>query len=303
MRTIVVSASDDNYLPVAKGLWLSLRGIPDVDLGFVDFGHSDETLAWFSENAPDTVIRRLPDHIDEMAERLQRQYYHRALLLRPYLPDIYPDYECIIWIDSDAWVQEHSTIGLFRDAVRSRPDSVALTPVLDVTYYPLFDFPGKFIDENVTPVYEAFYGASIAQEFRYRPILACGTFAMHRDCALWHRWRKEVERLYERRSEVPTNIFHVADQTAFNYLAYTSGLYTLLDARHSYLANVGRLHRGASGKVETVGPEARTIGIIQISDIVNRGLATKYLEEGLLFERGDYLSKQDHKRLSSIVRP
>jgi len=52
-----------------------------------------------------------------------------------------------------------------------------------------------------------------------------------------------------------------------------------------------------------VGPEARTIGIIQISDIVNRGLATKYLEEGLLFERGDYLSKQDHERLSSIVRP
>src|SRR5271170_6725320 len=105
MRTVLVSANDDNFLPLAKGLWLSLRDLPlgdQVQLGWVDIGQSERTKRWLHLNVPGLIVRRPTSEVDTTVTGLAPMNYHRAALLRPYLADMFPEADVIIWIDADA---------------------------------------------------------------------------------------------------------------------------------------------------------------------------------------------------------
>jgi hypothetical protein len=226
----------------------------------------------------------VPSAVDRWVTDLARAHYHRALLIRPFLPEMLPEWETILWLDSDCWVQDLDSVELIFDVAEDRRDCAVVTPLLDLAYYPLFDFPAQFIRDNVSAVYDAFYGADVSADLSLRPILSMASFAMRRD-NLWDAWAAEIERLFRCHEGVAENILHVAEQTAFNCLAYSSGKYVALSARHSFVASLGPLTRNDDGTVVVHEPEHRRVGIIQLSGVTD-GHAPRYLDEGLLFGRG-----------------
>lgn len=300
MSSAIVSASDDNYLPLAKGLWLSLSHVP-YDLVFIDFGGSGHTRAWLQATLPRVRIVSVPSELEDRVHGLALATYHRAQLLRPFLPEILPDFEFITWIDSDAWVQESRSCQLVFEALYQHPDHVVTTALLDRAYYPLFDFPRTFVHDNISPVYEAFYGAQIADEFQWRPLLPSCLFGMKRSNPIWALWALELKRLWTECAHVPANILHVAEQTAFNYLVYTSRKYIALSAVHSFLANLGRLVRNQEGVVVVDEPERRKVGVIQLNG-VTEGHAQRFLEAGILFQSGEYLLGEEREHLLALSR-
>ena len=300
-----MSASNDNFLPLAKGLWSSLLelGLADnYELAWVDIGNSDETRRWLSRHAPAVRQVNLIQQCISFVERLTNVAYHRALLLRPFLPMILPSADVIIWIDSDMWVQDRGSIDLFKSTVVAHPDAVAIAPILDVAYGPLFVQAEQFFEDNVAPVWSALYGESIAGDFSHRPLLSNGLFAIAGGSDIWAQWRNEIEKLWLANRARPTRYVHVAEQTALSYLLYTSSRFCVLEALHNFHANLGVLERNAEGIVTTGGPDRRRVGVVHLSDIGTAGMASEYVRRELLYRRGRYLDSSEREQLFNMQR-
>ena len=211
------------------------------------------------------------------------------------------EYDAILWIDADAWLQQDSTVETFFRAIGEKPDHLAITPAMDAAYFPVFEMSPQFVETHIGQVFDAFYPEE-AMAARCRPLLTCGAFAMHRASPLWDSWAKEVERLYGKSWDVAPHVFHVADQTALNHLAYQTGLVAPLDARHSFIACLGRPQRNAEGRVVTDRIDPREIGIVQLAGLADQTVLQWYLRDGLFFDCGRYLTGEDLEALRSLER-
>jgi len=305
MRTIIVSASDDNFLPLAKGLWASLRdrGLDgSFDLFWIDIGNGQQTRKWLEREVPEVTCIELTNEVKEFADSLTHLHYQRALLLRPFLPTLLPHCDTIVWIDSDIWIQDRSTLDAFVEAVAWRPTQMAICPVLDVAYAPLFSSSTRFVEDNVTPVWTALFGADVANAFRDRPLLSAGMFALAADSDLWDLWANQIQSTYERNFDGDGSYIHVAEQTALTYLLYSSGRFTPLEAIHNFHANIGDLERDDFDRVCTAAPVRRVIGAVHLSDVVNRNLGATYVAKGLLYQRGESLSQTELAAIETMGR-
>jgi len=305
MSTVIVSASNDNFLPLAKGTWRSMIDLGlnrTFDLAWIDIGQAEVTSRWLETEASPVRRVALSSEVHEFVERRARASYHRALLLRPFLPSMFPEADVIIWIDSDIWIQEAETIRLFESAVISEPAAVAISPILDVAYEPLLRRSEEFIMDNVLPVWEELYGAAEAREYQHRPLFSNGLFAIAGGSDIWGEWATEVDRLFGMVDTVAPKYVHVAEQAALTHLLYRSGRFTALEAIHNFHANIGELRRLPDGTVTTCPPASRRVGAVHLSDIASHGRARMYWEAGLLYENGRDLSKREVEWLLNLRR-
>ncbi len=303
-ETVLISASNDNFLPLAKGLWASLYKLGlhrRYRLAWVDIGQSERTRAWLTSHAPEVEQLALSSAAMDFTTTLAHRPYERALLVRPFLPSLLPDAVRLVWLDSDLWVQETWAV---QDVVRcltQSPDHAVICPVLDVGYWPLLHQARRYVEENVTPVWRALYGPVVAADLSPRPLLSAGVFAMTRDDQRWAWWAEEIEQHW-RNPTVPPHYLHGAEQSALTYLLYTTGRFHALDALHNFHANLGALVCTEDGVVTTAGPVPRTVGAVHLCDLEHRGLAEQYLTQQLLFERGRYLDEAERAAFSSLRR-
>ena len=303
--TWLVSASNDNFLPLAQGLWKSIAAA-DLDseftLAWIDIGGAERTREWLTAEMPNVEQVEISESVREFIERLSSQNYHSALLIRPFLPDMLNDAQNIIWIDSDIWLQDGSSIRAFDEALHLEPRNAAIVPIMDIAYPAMLDQAKSFTDDNIRRVWRELYGDKVADDFTPRPLLSAGIFGMNRHSPVWGEWATEIERLWKRKAEIAPEVLHVAEQTALTYLLYSSGRLTALDSVHNFHANLGELRRNSDGVVTTIAPNHRRIGAIHLSDIVTRDLAQKYLAKELLYEGGSYLTDADVAHIISLTR-
>src|SRR5579863_150981 len=111
MRTLIVTAADDNFFPLLHDLLSSLhqwRERPFTDLAVFDLGLSLDNKNRVARFARYIVEPRwdLP-----VADTHRARFpSHRALTVRPFLPDYFPGYDVYMWMDADTWVQERFAI-------------------------------------------------------------------------------------------------------------------------------------------------------------------------------------------------
>jgi hypothetical protein len=303
--TWLVSASNDNFLPLAQGLWKSIVATDsdsEFRLAWIDIGGSERTREWLHAEMPNVEQVEISESVRKFIRRLSSQNYHSALLIRPFLPDMLSEAQDIIWIDSDIWLQDASSIRAFDEALHLEPGNAAIVPIMDTAYTAMLDQAKSFTDDNVRRVWRELYGDKVADVFTPRPLLSAGIFGMNRHSPIWSDWATEIERLWKRKDEVAPEVLHVAEQTALTYLLYSSGRLTALDSVHNFHANLGELRRDANGVVTTAAPNHRRISAIHLSDIVTRDLAQKYLARELLYEGGSYLTEEDVAHIISLTR-
>lgn len=306
MAHVLISASNDNFLPLAKGLWLSLLERPvgeGISMAWVDLGGSEATRAWLDEFAPQVMIIDPPADIANHVTDPHALHYFRSLRVRPLLPRLVPWADTIVWIDSDIWIQRPDTIAAFVRGVAQAPDRAVITPILDIGYSALFQQAASYQNETVHAIWSTLYDEQVAEQLRYSPLLSNGLFAMRADNDLWARWDEEFGRLWARHAgRVEQKFLHIVEQTTLTYLLYTTGRYSLLDATHNFHANLGHIERDERDVVVIPGAAPRVVGAVHLSDIVSWNLGQRYLDEGLFFQHGEYLTEADRAALSSFDR-
>ncbi len=298
--TAVVFSCDENFFGLAKGLILSLRTKPNdfnlKNIYFLDIGASYNSLQWLEAQGV-SIIRDvkkfcLPEQVSEAGGN-----YRVAQLLRPELPGIIAGYDYYMWIDSDIWLQDLSSLITFRRAAEAKHGAAVVVPTIDCTYRILLEDCTR-LTKFAQEWYEPLYGPAIANEFSRKTIFNSGMFCMAASSKLWDAWRQELNKV--RYGEIKNDFSkHLAEQTCFNYLLHTTKNYSLLDATYNYNLHLGCARRNPeTGRVTTNQEIEREISVVHLT--YSSKFISRYLNEGLLFEAGNYLLELERQTLLQL---
>lgn len=298
-RAVVVTSCDRKYLPLARGLALSLRACglpsPDIDVAFLDFDLAAADAA--SLTALGVRVTEIPQARRWLADLALIKPYNVAQMVRPYLPELLGGYEAYLWLDSDIWVQDGRSILLFVECALAFKDRVVACPEMDVSYGYMTESLSRSID-NLARLYGLYYGTEAGRRLADRPMANSGAFAMAAANPVWKSWRAEVNDLYRRSYGADHEAaLHMAEQLSLNRLIQESDALLPLPAVHNYVCSLQLpMRHPATGKVSISYPPHEAIGIVHLSRFAQ--MSRHYLERELMFDRGAYLAAEDRAALA-----
>jgi lipopolysaccharide biosynthesis glycosyltransferase len=234
-KTIVITASDEQYVTLARDLFASLRALRfqgEFDIGMLDVGLAATSREEFVRN--NIKVETAQSDIDFPARELweKEKPGFRTLTARPFLRRYFPGYDVYIWIDADVWVQTPEAIDTLI-ACASRSPAIHIACELDRSYKTFFQ--SAAIWQIFRDWYQANYGEAIASTMTLKPMLNAGVFAMSKDSPLWDAWRDIYTGVLQKQNELTTKAF-MADQLGLNILLYMQNMpYELLPATFNWL--------------------------------------------------------------------
>lgn len=297
-RTVIVFATDAAFEPLARGLVLSLldHGLPEseTEVRLVNLGCSEDFLAWLRERGIAACRFERAHHLPPFPGA-QPPRYLDAMACRPFLRELLPGYDIYMWIDSDIWIQDRSSLALYRSLAIANPGHLVVSPMVDYSYHVNYG-DNLVILSTLYDCYRLSYDVQTAERYKGRTVFGGGIWAMGAGCPVWDRWAGELRNVYARDYSERPLARHLAEQTALNHTLYDTGLYLPVEAIHNYNCHVGLLRRDqTSGRVVIAIPPCREIGVVHLT---NSGeLMARYLAERLLYRGGDYLEACERQAL------
>jgi hypothetical protein len=295
--TALVFSTDDSFAPLAKGLVLStMAHAGEFDLFMVDIGCSPDIHRWMAERDVRIVRFDRKQHLRKAPKAALKQYQD-AQLCRPYLPDLIPDYDVYLWCDADIWVQDISSLRIYRDIATTQPHMVPISPLVDTSYTYFYEDMAEFSRYSDFWYREAF-GPTVASTYSNRAVLSSGLFAMHSSNPIWKSWASELESIYQRPFR-DHNALHLSEQVALNYLLYAQKRFLPVGALHNYNCHIGCARRLEDERVVINHPPHHTIGVVHLT--YSSKMMARYIDDGLLFDRGRYLTEAELNGLRRLA--
>lgn len=193
-KTIIVSSSDSKYFPMLLELVHSIRRFPQsagMDIGILNAGLTDANVETLKQAGCIVIDAQWPCELPP--RKIKDKDYLKSCICRPFLPDYFPGYGTIVWMDADTWVQKWEPVQMFIDAAQS--GKMALTSQVDRAYPRqirlkwLGPIPIKLRGFYFSNAKEAF-GLKKAKELYPYNVLLAGMFAMRADTPHWKRWQE-----------------------------------------------------------------------------------------------------------------
>jgi lipopolysaccharide biosynthesis glycosyltransferase len=185
LKTTIVSAADAAYFDLLLDLVHSIRACEesrDVDLCIMDVGLTPQQVTHLSS----LVTRVVATNWDlDFAGRDQCPSWFKAMICRPHLPRYFPDYDLLVWIDSDAWLCNWDAMKLLIYAGGTY--GFAIVPEVDRSYL-LFEHDYPHVRATVKEAYLRAFGPEAAEEYGALPVFNSGVLSIRRDSNLWEVW-------------------------------------------------------------------------------------------------------------------
>lgn len=300
-RSAIVLSCDENYVPLARGLVLSLAecGCPGerFDVVLIDIGCSEPSLDWMRSRGVRVVpfdSGCLPADVLDVIQPQQR-----AQVLRPWIPDLVTGYERYVWFDSDIWVQDGQVLSVLHAALDAVPDKILLAPGISHFNLRLY-LDTQFLIDMQRRWFSACYEAPFAEETARKVHFCSGVFAMNRACTVWELWRREIAALYPKVAAHAPALLHMTEQIALNGVVRRHDLALPFDPLFNFHCNSGGMARDPrSGRVVTTfSVPSRDIGVLHLANW--SFLKDQYIEAGLLYRKGDYITPEEWARIRAI---
>jgi lipopolysaccharide biosynthesis glycosyltransferase len=226
VKNVVVTAANDAYFHLLEGMVKSYHQNArrdDTDLCVIDLGLTGEQRA----RIRDLVERFVTVDWDLDFPCLRdAPEYKKAFTVTPFLPKYFGEYETIVWIDADAWIQTQDGLDIWIEAAKS--DKLVMVPELDRSY-PSAIVGGKVRTFNNLPLLNGRvrrissllhknllwqYNLEIANKSIFQPMLNAGVFAARTSSTCWEEWAEAY------RIARVKKLFHLSDQAPLNYAVY-----------------------------------------------------------------------------------
>ncbi|GAB6967723.1 hypothetical protein JCM25156A_17600 [Komagataeibacter kakiaceti JCM 25156] len=232
-RRIIVTGCDHAYFELVMELISSIRDHNSVPIGVIDCGMDAGQLAQLEARGILILAPFIPDYAP--ASALKRRPNLAINICKLWLDQMLPDFDLILWIDADAWVQDGRAIEQMFAAAAG--GTLAIVPEIGAKIANLLGVrwicPGwmqirSFLYKNATRARLPF---SIRRQIGAKPLLNAGVFCLHRDAAIWPVLRKWQACILPRRGMAFTQ-----DQLCIALAVYIDGLpVTFLDNSHNYI--------------------------------------------------------------------
>jgi lipopolysaccharide biosynthesis glycosyltransferase len=228
MRTLVVTAANEMFAPLLRGLVGSLQqwGTDQFTaLACFDLGLALESRTWLERFASHIAVPDWDLPVDSQLRAAKPDL--RALTVRPFLRDYFPGYDVYLWIDADAWVQEQSALQLYV-SLAAQGHLVAAQEV-DRAYRQtegIFSWRAGRMAQC--------YGQQAANQTIWGTYFNNGVFALHAQASHWAPWAK-----WFRAGLETSGGLLCCDQTALNYAIWQEQLPVYpLSARYNWLCHL-----------------------------------------------------------------
>jgi len=198
-KVALVSGSDANYYPLLREWVESIKHFPqskDVDLCVIDAGLNDAQRKELAELSVKVFTPDWPCKLPE--RRIKGKEYLKSCVCRPFIPDMFPNYDAYVWMDSDTWVQNWKGLQYFIDGALQKPDTLIITNEcnrhreIKIRMNWLWHFPLKVKNFYFSNARKPF-GFKIAKELLVRDVMSAGCFAMNAKAPHWKRWQELVK--------------------------------------------------------------------------------------------------------------
>ena len=288
----VVTIADSGYFDLACDLIDSVRrGDNSIPFGVLDVGLGTDQLEKLRQNDV-IVVPAKWEFGGEVPTGLKRNYL--AMLSRPFLPKYFPEFDAIVYLDADTWVQMPSATNELMEATKG-VDAV-LAPELHVAFPHLYS-PTSSLRNMHRATYIAGYGTEPPPPAD-GAVLNSGVVAARRDSALWAAWQSVLAKQVEARRHpigpriVPpltqkTAESHFLEQNAMNYAFYTNQFSArLVSPVYNWVCFLGMPFYDP--KTELVTEPVAPFTPIRIVHLTDVGRAATYLEDrnGRRFKKG-----------------
>lgn len=197
---IVITGGDSRYCLLIRELVASLRALKSAaacPIGIIDAGLDSGQVQAFRDEGLEVVTPPWP--VDLPAHRLRGRIHLKANLAKLHLPTYFPNYETLIWIDADAWIQDFEAIELLKlGAAKGRFAIVSQIGRFAETELRLDWLIGRFarvrsiLFKNAR---RAGLSTAEARALATRPTLNAGSYALRADAPHWkafQRWQIRV---------------------------------------------------------------------------------------------------------------
>ncbi len=293
--TAIVFSCDENYMPLARGLVMSLRALgypkPGFDLVLIDLGCSQHSLEWMKAN--EVLIKPFPIDLVPQIVLSVIEPYQRALVMRPWLPEILENYNLFIWFDADTWLQSDEVIRIISGSQAILPGRIFIAPGMSHYNASLYSDMDKIVQMQSIWFSVCYQDSDLSKSFQKKMHFSCGVFGIARASPVWDLWKKEIISIYPLVAQRFKAMLHLAEQTALNFIIHRDNtLFGRLDPLYNFHCNAGGAMRLDTGEVAAfVIIPVRRIGVVHLANWSH--YAKHYLEENLLFRSGDYLTREE----------
>ncbi len=305
MRTAVCFGCNEAYMPLCRGLVLSLQrslaAAPkdlDISLHFIDIGCEAASLAELKKAGVSLHVfsRKLYQNLpgEDLLPR-----YADAQLCRPFLPRLVRGYDCYLWIDADAWVQAADALPTVIRAAESARGGIVMCP----EYH--YGFVGKRDLRLGLLAARTWYEAlgddpALVEGLSAQPILNSGFFALTADSPIWEAWSKELISLYARDYTQDRSVLHYAEQLGLNKLLYTGQSFVPLDPIFNYPCAGSAVFVSPNGTLCVGYPPFTPLKTAHLLAFSYYG--RQYLDQGMLFDAGRYLTEAERAGLNGLIK-
>lgn len=236
MKVLVVTGGDDYFGALMLDCVASLRAVGyKGDVAVLDFGVAAERLAAMQEKGAIIRAGKVPEPYLSMQQdgTLVGAAGAGVLLLKPYLPELFPGYDRYVFIDADCWFQTATAL----DALIDHADAGDLAAVSQRSRFHDWDFArGNGVEFNAfgQPLrrnwYTMFANSSRLPKADKKmlaevSIINAGVFAAASASPIWSRWQEEMLAAVK---ALPKRRKYGADQLGLGMAVYRHGLKPVL---------------------------------------------------------------------------
>ncbi|MDR3524184.1 MAG: glycosyl transferase [Acetobacteraceae bacterium] len=208
-KVLVVSGADAGYFPLMQEMFASMAPcIPpaesglEIYFGAIDAGLTEAQCQSLVEAG--VVVRGLPENAGLPAKHLNRRPALAVNFGKLWLDQIFPEFDVMIWIDADAWMQRPGTIEHFVAATSEGALAICaecnrfMSGLVRVRWLlgGLWGI-GQLRSINLNNGRHAGLPLSILRKIGLKATLNAGIFALNRVSPAWNAmraWQKQVLR-------------------------------------------------------------------------------------------------------------
>jgi len=213
-RFAIVTGADRNYIHFLQDLIDSLRQNPDPDARGLDIYVMDFGLDPAQKEALASQVQGIitPDWDIQVKDAHKLASYFKGFTVRPFLRKYIPGYDVLLWIDSDAWVQDASVLDLYLKTAWS--GKLAATPQIDRCYKSFYKWQRPRYNTLEFKAYWKGFGLKAANKLGRNPFVNCGVFALRTDAPHWDLWADALRRGFARSN------WPIVEQAAMNWVIF-----------------------------------------------------------------------------------
>ncbi|MBL96741.1 MAG: hypothetical protein CMF52_02910 [Legionellales bacterium] len=246
MADTIVSGADSKYFPLLLGLINSIRdqhSLNHFDICIIDAGLSPENKRQLDKLGVRHIDVSLIKNIDVNTIRIKKNHHGYMSVVRPHLGDICKEYENVIYLDADTWVQTDQAFNyLITAANNHKLGIVSQASRLHRTMITLKTNPFLHMIGLATPRGILYKNARRARlpyhmckNLLGRAVLNSGVFSLKTNAEHWHHWK------YWQKKCIEYGRFFTSDQLSLAIAVDSEGLSVeLLPDICNYMPQHGR---------------------------------------------------------------